>query len=104
MSGLTKTLILDEEAFDKGVQDFEELSQKITTLRQSIEDMLNTLESGFDTPAGHKFIDSCRNNLLDPIDKQQKVVDHISETLKECRKDYTSVFEDYRELVQLINN
>ncbi|SFC28789.1 hypothetical protein [Ruminococcus albus] len=104
MGELTKTLVLDEEAFDKGVEEFAELSTKISKLRKDIEDMLTTIESGFDTPAGHKFIDSCKNNLLEPLDKQEAVVKHISDTLKQCRQEYSSVFSEYNELVQLINN
>ncbi|MBP5267501.1 MAG: hypothetical protein J6Z29_02840 [Ruminococcus sp.] len=104
MGAFTKSLVLDEEAFNKGVQEFAELSKKISRLRTDIEDMLTTIESGFDTPAGHKFIDSCKDNLLEPLDKQAAVVEHISETLIQCRQEYSSVFEEYRELVQLINN
>lgn len=101
---LAKNIVLDEGAFDTAVKEFSELAQQVRTLRNDIEGMLKNLESGFDTPAGHKFIQSCQSNLLEPIDKQQTAIEHISETLTKCRSEYKSVFDEYGELVQLINN
>lgn len=104
MFSLAKNIVLDEEAFNRAVNEFANLAQKIQALRKEIEDMLNILKSGFDTPAGHKFIQSCQSNLLEPIDKQQKAVEHISDTLLKCRTEYASVFGEYSDLVQLINS
>ncbi|MCR5121424.1 MAG: DUF2974 domain-containing protein [Ruminococcus sp.] len=95
-------IILDEEAFAKAASDFEDLADQIKQLRKDIEEQLEMLQHGFDTPAGHKFIDSCRNNLLRPLEEQQIVVEHISETLHKCINEYQSVFNEYSELTALI--
>ena len=60
--------------------------------------MLETLKTGFDTPAGRTFIKSCEGNLLEPIDRQKVVIDHISETLKEAKGEYTTIFKEYDSL------
>jgi uncharacterized protein YukE len=104
LDALTKSIVLDEEAFTKASNDFDDLSQKINSLRKDIESMLDDLQRGFDTPAGRKFMDSCRNNLLKPMEEQKIVVDHISETLRKCTDAYRSVFEEYRDLVSFINS
>ena len=95
---LSSSIVIDEEAFDKASNQLSELAQDIQNLRNEIENLLNELQHGFDTPAGHKFITSCKGNLLDPMDKQKIVVDHISENLKKARATYSSVFEGYRQL------
>jgi uncharacterized protein YukE len=104
LDALTKSIVLDEEAFAKAASDFDDLSQKINSLRKDIESMLDDLQRGFDSPAGHKFMDSCRNNLIKPMEEQKIVVDHISETLRKCTDAYRSVFDEYREVVSFINS
>lgn len=104
LDALTKSIVLDEEAFAKAASDFEDLSQKINSLRKDIESMLDDLQRGFDSPAGRKFMDSCRNNLIKPMEEQKIVVDHISETLRKCTDAYRSVFDEYREVVSFINS
>ncbi|MCR5121847.1 MAG: hypothetical protein K6B74_05440 [Ruminococcus sp.] len=104
LDALTKSIVLDEEAFAKASSDFEDLSQKINSLRKDIESMLDDLQRGFDSPAGRKFMDSCRNNLIKPMEEQKIVVDHISETLRKCTDAYRSVFDEYREVVSFINS
>ena len=68
-------IVLDEAAFDRVAADFIELSGKVQALRADIEALLQTLQSGFDTPAGRLFVSSCKNNLLDPLDQQKLVID-----------------------------
>ncbi|MBQ5335576.1 MAG: hypothetical protein J6Z45_06480 [Oscillospiraceae bacterium] len=91
-------IVLDEAAFDRAAADFIELSGKVQALRADIEALLQTLQSGFDTPAGRLFVSSCKNNLLDPLDQQKLVIDHISETLRDAKATYASVFSEYDQL------
>jgi uncharacterized protein YukE len=95
-------IILDEEAFAKAAGDFEDLAEQIRQLRKDIEEQLEMLQHGFDTPAGHKFINSCRDNLLRPLEEQQTVVEHISETLQKCISEYQSVFDEYSDITALL--
>lgn len=88
-------IVLDEEAFQKASDDFAALSTRLQNLDKEIEEMLTTLQKGFDTPAGRKFVDSCRKNLRQPMDDQRIVLEHISETLLEVRQMYAAVFSEY---------
>ncbi len=98
-----KDLLLDEEAFDKAVQQFADLGSRLQQLRTDIEEMLMHLKVGFDTPAGRKFLSSCEKNLLTPLDDQKLVLDHISTTLLESKQAYTAVFQEYENLQAAIN-
>lgn len=91
-------ILLDESAFQAATSDLSALSTRLQHLRATIESMLDTLQQGFDTPAGTKFIDSCKNNLLAPLDDQKLVIAHISETLAIARQSYASVFSEYQQL------
>lgn len=91
-------IVLDEDKFKKASDDFATLSVRLQTLNNDIEDMLNTLQEGFDTPAGRKFVSSCRKNLRQPMSDQKKVLEHISSTLIEVREMYSSVFREYDNL------
>ena len=91
-------IVLDEAAFNTAISDFADLSVKLQKLRSDIEAMLELLESGFDTPAGRKFVNSCKNNLLIPLDDQKAVLEHISETLQQSRQKYSAVFTAYSAL------
>ncbi len=97
-------IVLDEEAFNTAISEFSDLSAKLQRLREEIEDMLNTLKSGFDTPAGAKFINACESNLFKPLDAQKLVIEHISSTLAESKQAYESVFREYEALQAAINN
>ncbi|MBE6717551.1 MAG: hypothetical protein E7573_11610 [Ruminococcaceae bacterium] len=99
-----KDIILDEEAFDKAVSDFDGLSQKLQNLRNEIEEMMAGLKEGFDTPAGRKFIKACETNLYKPMDDQKLVLDHIASSLKQSKQKYESVFDSYEKLTNTINN
>ena len=96
-------IVLDEEAFTTAVQKFDELSVKLEKLRTDIEDMLNILKPGFDTPAGRKLVSACEEQLFEPMKAQKQVLDHISSTLKQSKKSYASVFQAYEELQATIN-
>ena len=98
------TIVLDEEAFQKASTDLDDLAVKLQQLKADIEEMLNDLQQGFDTPAGHKFVDACHNTLLDPVSKQAEVLQHVARNLSTAKTSYESVFEDYRDLVNLINS
>ena len=96
-------IVLDEEAFTKAVTDFSALSKQLQNLRNDIEEMLNILKAGFDTPAGRKFLNACEVNLFAPLDAQKLVLDHISSTLQESKQAYESVFREYEALQAAIN-
>ena len=96
-------IVLDEEAFNTAISEFAELSNKLQKLRSEIEDMLNALKAGFDTPAGVKFLRSCEANLFNPLDAQKLVLDHISKSLAESKQAYQSVFSEYESLQTAIN-
>ncbi len=96
-------IIIDEDAFNTAISEFSELSEKLQRLRNDIEDMLNNLQAGFDTPAGAKFIKACRDNLYIPLDAQKLVLKHISTTLQESKQAYESVFREYENLQSTIN-
>lgn len=96
-------IILDESAFDTAIQDFDALGMQLKKLKTDIEDMLNDLKKGFDTPAGRKFIASCEKNLSKPMEAQELVLKHISTTLSESKQAYESVFREYETLQTAIN-
>lgn len=96
-------IVLDEEAFTTAISDFAALGERLQKLRTDIEDMLNILKAGFDTPAGAKFISSCEKNLFQPLDAQKLVLEHISGSLSESRQAYESVFREYEALQAVIN-
>ena len=100
----SEDLVIDEEAFTKAILDFAELGKQMQKLRQDLEDMMDTLKQGFDTPAGAKFIKSCETNLFQPIDAQKKVLEHISTTLQESKQAYASIFREYEQLQTTIKN
>lgn len=100
----SEDIVLDEEAFATAVADFSDLSQKLQNLRAEVEEMINDLKQGFNTPAGRKFIDSCEKNLFRPLDAQKIVIEHISETLNESKSAYESVFREYEALQNMINS
>lgn len=98
-----KDIVLDEAAFNTAIADFATLSERLQQLRTEIEEMMDILKTGFDTPAGTKFLNSCEKNLFQPLDAQKLVLDHISSTLSEAKQAYNSVFQEYEALQALIN-
>lgn len=98
-----RDIVLDEETFGKAIRDFAELDAKLRNLRNEIDRTLETLQTGFDTPAGRKFIRSCRNNLIKPLEVQGDVLQHISDTLQQSRQQYSTVFREYAALQSAIH-
>lgn len=99
---LNEDIIIDEAAFNTAVNEFLELSGKLQSLKSEIDDMLNDLKAGFDTPAGRKFLSACDTNLKKPLDDQKLVIQHVSDTLKEVRSAYQPVFQEYESLQSAI--
>ena len=95
---LGKDILIDEEAFIKASDDLAALSKRIQTLQGDIDRMLNTLEKGWDTPAGKKFKKSCDTVLIQPLKDQKLVIDHVAAVLKTSKQQYQSVFDAYRDL------
>ena len=91
-------IVLDEEAFDKAINDFADLAIKLQSLRSDIDELLMILKQGFDTPAGRKFIGSCETCLLEPLERQKLVIEHVSATLKDVKGTYSPVFTEYKNL------
>lgn len=87
---LSKDIVLDEAAFDKAINDFTDLAEELKGLRTDIEELLGVLKEGFDTPAGRKFINSCEKNLLEPLERQKLVIEHISSTLTDVKGSYST--------------
>jgi len=101
---MAKDIVLDEAAFEKAASDYSALAGRMNELKNDIEGMLENLRKGFDTPAGRKFDKACRNNLLQPIDRQMRVILHIQENLTLSKTEYQKVFDEYRQLNANINS
>ncbi len=98
----TKDILLDEDRFQTASDQLSGLSTDIKNLRKDINSLLGELEKGFDTPAGKKFINTCKDGLLRPMDDQAAVVKHVSDNLTMARNKYESVFTEYMQLNNLI--
>ena len=103
MSLFNKDIVLDEAAFEQAAKDFDALGIRLQNLRNDIEEMMDILKEGFNTPAGVKFINACEKNLYTPMDAQKLVLEHIATTLKDSRTAYASVFREYESLQNTIN-
>ena len=101
---LSEDIVLDEEAFDRAISGFADLSIKLRNLKDELVSITEALKAGFDTPAGVKFINACEANLFQPLDDRRIVLDHISQTLRESRQAYESVFREYETLQETINS
>lgn len=101
---MAASILIDDEVFEKAAKDMDELSQYIRDLRKDILDMLEDIKTGMDTPAGRKFYNSCYSGLATPLYQQMVVVDHISQNLKQAKNMYQSVFDEYTEIVKIMNN
>lgn len=104
LPGMKGDIVLDEEAFSKAVGEFAELAVQLQGLRDDVDTMLADLQTGFNTPAGKKFISSCKSNLITPLDQQKQVIDHISSTLNEVKGQYSPVFTEYDSLNKQIQS
>ena len=97
-------IVLNDNAFEKAVNDFDELKNRMERLIKSMDTMLEDLSAGFKSTAGDKFISSCRNNLYKPLKDQKAIIEHILQTLRDVKKEYSSVFAEYNELKSLMNS
>lgn len=97
-----KDILLDNEAFIVAAGRLDELSKNMQELRKEISNLLEELKVGFDTPAGKKIYNSCRNNLLQPMDDQVRVISHVSENLLNAKNSYQSVFNEFEALNNII--
>ena len=98
MAFLNIDVILDEEAFDQASAEFTKLLEDMNALRSDIDTMLNDLETGFNTTAGRKFISSCKDNLITPMEQQAATLEFSATTLKKARQEYEPVFDGYKAL------
>ena len=98
----TEDLVLDDDEFELASRRMNDLSQKIRGLRKDLDEMLDLLEDGFNTPAGKKLIKSCKDNLCAPIDAQELVIEHICQTLAQAKNKYETVFSEYTSLKSAI--
>lgn len=96
-------IILDEEAFDKAVKDFDNLTTRLGNLSDRIDDMLELIAAGLDTPTGRKLISSCQENVKKPMSDMKLVLGHIADSLKEAKTSYAIVFTEYDELNKMID-
>ena len=99
-----KDIIIDEDAFNEAVKEFNEMKDHLAQLKKDLAEMIAILEDGFNTPAGAKFINSVEANLFVPLTDQELVISHISESLNKAKTKYQSVFDEYEKLQNAINN
>jgi DNA repair ATPase RecN len=104
MSSETKDIVLVEEAFEKASQNLDELAREVRSLHDDILKALGELQTGFDTPAGRKFIESSKNGLLEQLKKQETAVSNYSSKLSAARQKYATVFSDYNELNKTLSS
>lgn len=98
-----RTITLDNGEFDIASSELRELSIGMNDLKITIEEMLESLAHGFNTPAGKIFINSCRNNLLEPLSDQALVLGHIADNLDSAKGNYQEVFAAYQRINNAIN-
>lgn len=92
---IEKDIILDQDKFSKAATDMTKLSERIKAFKNEINGALGDLQSGFDTSAGRKFVNLCRNSLVERLDDLADIVDHTKDNLLKARTEYESVFVEY---------
>jgi len=98
MFGLNLDVILDEEAFETASNEFSKLLEDMNSLRSDIDTMLSELETGFNTTAGRKFISSCKDNLITPMEQQAATLEFAATALKKAKQEYEPIFDEYKTL------
>ena len=101
---LIKDMYLNEDACQAAADDYVKLTEDMRNLRQRINALLDGLREGFDTPAGKAFFESCGMNLLQPLDDQLRVLQHVSDNLRDSKQKYQSVFDEYKSLKNAFDN
>ena len=99
-----KDILLDDDAFQTASGGLKDLSQDLEALRRDIEGLLTDLATGFGTPAGRKFIRSCKGNLLQPMTDLAAVILHVSDNLGQAKNMYQSIFDEFADLNNSINS
>lgn len=97
-------ILLDDEVFMNASRQFEQLSKDIKNLEENVKKGLDNLQQGFQTPAGKKFVKSCEAYLLKPLKDQTIVIEHVSKNLATAKSKYETVFKEYKQLNDNINN
>lgn len=103
-NSINRNVVLSEEAFEKASSELDKIAERLRNFHDDIESNLNSLQNGFDTPAGDKYQVACKCNVLEPIIQQINEVKDVAEALKTAKNRYQSVFNDYEKLNQMINN
>ncbi len=99
-----KDVILDEEAFSNAAKRLKKLSESVQNFKKDVNKHLSDLEQGFDTPAGKKFIASCKSSLISPLNDQALVIESVADNLLLAKNSYQSVFNEYQALNNQIAN
>lgn len=97
-------ILLNKEAFINASKQLEQLSKDIGNLEKDVKNGLENLQQGFQTPAGDKFIKSCESHLLEPLRDQSLVINHVSQNLSTAKNKYETVFKEYQQLNNNIQN
>ncbi|GHU53558.1 hypothetical protein FACS1894132_06030 [Clostridia bacterium] len=93
-----KDIILDEQAFKVAVDSLEKIDTDLGSLVTTINQIITTLKTGFDTPAGEKLYNSVDQNLIKSISNEQKTITHIKANLETAKSEYASVFSSFETL------
>lgn len=102
--GTNIDMVIDESAFEKASGDLSDLAQRVDRLRNEVEELLNGLRTGFDTPAGKAFLDSCEERLLIPLTEQKEAIAHITAALEASRGSYKKVFSEYQSFTDMVRS
>ncbi len=97
-----RDMVLDQERLNAASKQFTKLSDDMKDLRKDIDKLLEELSVGYNTTAGRKFIEVCRKDLLDPMNDQADVIQHVAENLLLARNCYKSVFTEYESINRFI--
>lgn len=97
-------IVLDEESFETASKDLAALSTRLEDFQTKMNGLLDDLQKGIDTPAGRKFIATCKGQLTKPINSQAKVINQVSTNLKMAQTSYETVFESFKSINEQINN
>ena len=103
LTGLKHNIVIDEEAFDRAVEEMKALEDDVRKLEKDVLEMMDLLREGFNTPAGRKFINACFSYVYNPVYMQRKVISQIYENLLTAKQGYRSIFADYKNLVDYMS-
>lgn len=95
---MSKKILLDDVKLTEAAKEMTDIASDLTKLKNQIQELLNNMKSGYDTPAGRKFQEVCSEGLLKLFDDQIAVINHVAENLNTAQTQYQSVFEEYRTL------